>query len=132
MNKKIDEKIISILTNANLKITEARCELLKILLSANAPQNYEQIKAKLSFPMDKTTFYRNMQTFEKKALINKFESKDRVWHYEIGSDTHAHFMCEVCSKIECLELDIPPLLKGYEVSTVTLKGKCDECLGESS
>ncbi len=128
----MNEKIISILNSANLKITDARCALLGVLLENKTPQNYEQIKKQLPFSMDKTTFYRNMQTFEKKEIINKFESKDRVWHYEIGADTHAHFMCEVCSKIECLELEIPQSLKTYKVSTVTLKGKCKDCAEENS
>ncbi len=127
----MNEKIISILTLSKLKVTDARCALLEVFLKSKTPLNYEQIKSKLSFNMDKTTFYRNVQTFEKKGIINKFESKDRVWHYELATETHAHFMCEVCSKIECLDIEIPSILKECEISTVTLKGKCEDCIQEN-
>ncbi len=124
------EELKSTLIEAGLKVTDARIALLDILTRAKGPQNYEQIKEQLSFSMDKTTFYRNMQTFEKKNLINKFESKDRVWHFELGRSSHAHFMCESCSKIECLDFQIPKELKNCDISSVALKGTCKECKEE--
>lgn len=122
------KEIVSKLTSVGLKVTDARVAILEVLTLYKKPQNYEQIKSKMSISMDKATFYRNMQTFEKNGLVNKFESKDRVWHYEIGGASHAHFMCEVCKKILCFEMDIPKNLNRCEISSMTLKGKCEECL----
>lgn len=126
----MDEKIISLLNSNDLKITKTRCVILEILLGNNSPMNYEQIKQKMSFSMDKATFYRNMLTFEKKEIINKFESKDRVSYYEINRGNHAHFMCEKCQKIECIDIPDEFNLDKYHVTGITIKGKCKECFNK--
>lgn len=128
MNKKVESK----LTSVGLKVTEARCAILDILISYKSPQNYEQIKSKMSMKMDKATFYRNMQAFEKKGLINKFESKKRVWHYELGKANHAHFMCGDCEEILCLDLEIPKSLIKCEISSIAIKGRCENCIKKES
>lgn len=124
----MDKKIRSKLSSVGLKVTEARCAILRVLAKNKSPQNYEQIKKRMLLSIDKATFYRNMQTFEEKGLINKFESEDRVWHYELGKRNHAHFMCSVCKKILCLNLDIPNQLNMYEITSITFKGICKNCL----
>lgn len=126
----MDEKIELLLNSNGLKITKTRCILLQTLFKSSAPMSYEQIKSKMPFSMDKATFYRNMQTFEKKGLINKFESKDRVSHYELGKGNHAHFMCEECQKIACIDMKVPFDLGEYHVTNITLKGKCKACINK--
>ncbi|PID48012.1 MAG: Fur family transcriptional regulator [Proteobacteria bacterium] len=121
MHKKARE----ILTKSNLKITDTRCAILSLLLKSNSPVNYDQIKEKLS--LDKATFYRNMIIFEKKGIINKFESKNRVWHYEIGESKHAHFICELCHEIVCFKTKVPFEMEGCHVTSMTLKGFCAKC-----
>ncbi len=124
----MDKKIELLLSEKKLKITDARKKILKILLGSKKPLNYEQIKLNTNLNMDKATFYRNMQTFEKKSIVSKFESKDRVWHYEISKHNHAHFMCNECKKIECIDLKSPLYLPFHEIKNITLKGTCKECL----
>lgn len=126
----MDEKIKSLLNSKKIKITDARYMILNILSNHNSPMNYEQIKAKMPFSMDKATFYRNILTFEKKGLVNKFESKDRVSYYELGKGNHAHFMCEKCQKIVCIDIPVPFKLDEYHITNITLKGKCKECFNQ--
>ncbi len=130
MNEKInlDKKIKQILADSDLKITDNRCIILKVLLNKKSPVSYEQIKKYFSF--DKATFYRNMILFEQKNIVNKFESKDRVWHYEISSNKHAHFICEKCDKIICFESNMPLQMEGHNINNMTISGTCKICIGK--
>lgn len=109
----------------NIKLTNARRAILKILSNSNKPLSYENIKEFIS--MDKATFYRNIAYFEEENIINSFESNDKKKYFEIKNKEHFHFICSNCSKIECI-FDIPKLsLDGYKIENIILKGICKEC-----
>ena len=65
-----------------LKITSSRELLLNILFQSAKPLCYEELKKELV--MDKTTFYRNMTTFEDAGIVNGFESEDKKRYFEIS------------------------------------------------
>ncbi|MDO8453154.1 MAG: transcriptional repressor [Sulfurimonas sp.] len=109
----------------NLKVTTARKELLEILSSEKKPLSFEDIKDKIS--MDKATFYRNISKFESESMVNSFESNDKKRYYEIQEFPHAHFICNGCSNIECLENAPLPKLDGYTIMDVIYKGMCKSC-----
>jgi len=113
------------LKNKNLKLTAARREILHIFQEADSPISYEDIKSKLS--MNKATFYRNIAIFEEKGLLNAFESNDKKRYFELKSKVHAHFICIICNKVECLE-DMNINLQGYEIHNIIVNGKCSQCL----
>ena len=116
-NKSIEDK--------KFKLTSARKELIEILGSAKKPVSYDDIKERLS--MDKATFYRNISKFEEEEMVKSFESNDKKRYYEMHRSSHAHFICNVCNKIECLS-DVPPIeLKGYKITDMIFKGTCKEC-----
>ena len=109
-----------------LKATPNRIALLQYIYDAKQPLSYEDIKGVLV--MDKATFYRNMAKFEEALLIKGIESTDKRRYYEFhhGSE-HAHFVCNDCGKVECLDegaVDIP----GYRVDNIVLKGSCSLCV----
>ena len=107
------------------KLTSARKELIEILGAARKPICYEDVKERLR--MDKATFYRNISRFEKEEIVRSFESNDRKRYYEMRRAAHAHFICNVCNKIECLP-EVPPIaLKGYNVTDTIFKGICKAC-----
>lgn len=109
----------------NLKITGARSAILHVLKEARAPMSYEQIKAQMQHAMDKATFYRNVAKFEELGVLHKFEADNRKWYFELSTSTHAHFICEACHQITCIDVDL-----GYvdaEVKSIVLKGTCKEC-----
>lgn len=109
----------------NIKLTNARREILNILSNSEKPLSYENIKEFIS--MDKATFYRNIAFFEEENIINSFEANDKKKYFEIKDKEHFHFICSNCSKIECL-FDIPKIeIDGYKIENIILKGICKEC-----
>jgi len=108
-----------------LKITSSRELLLNILFQSAKPLCYEELKKELV--MDKTTFYRNMTTFEDVGIVNGFESEDKKRYFEISKTPHAHFVCKKCYEIECLkEISIDNMID-YEVDNFILHGICKSC-----
>ena len=109
----------------NLKFTPAREAILKIFAEATQPLAYEDIKTQLT--MDKATFYRNMITFEKKKILNSFESNDKKRYYEFTQEIHPHFICSVCHKIECIKQPSNFSLDGYIIDNIVIHGVCAKC-----
>lgn len=115
------------LTNeTNIKLTTARKAILEILIKSNKPLSYEDIKDNLA--MDKATFYRNITKFEDENIISSFESNDKKRYFEIQKTKHSHFICNVCSKIECIHEKLDVNIKGYQIDNIIIKGVCPNCL----
>ncbi|MDR3346684.1 MAG: transcriptional repressor [Campylobacteraceae bacterium] len=121
------EKIEKLLEKSNIKLTSAREAILDILSKAKSPLNYEQIRSKMQADMDKGTFYRNISLFEGADIVQKLESDDRKWYFELSKKAHAHFICESCHSVICLDFVINPNASGHKVKNVVLKGICKAC-----
>lgn len=121
----MEAKFKALLKDKKLKFTKRRFAIFKALKSSNVPQCYEQIKSNLA--MDKATFYRNMIKFEECGIVNKFEANDKKWYYELSNKHHAHFICEKCNTIACMDIEIPSKLNEYQISSMVFKGKCKNC-----
>ncbi len=109
----------------NIKLTTARKAILELLYSYNKPLCYEEVKDNLA--MDKATFYRNIIKFEEEGIINAFESNDKKRYYEIKNKKHSHFICNTCSKIECIHEKLEINLPDYEIDNIIIKGICPKC-----
>mgnify|MGYP003387580482 CR=1 FL=1 len=118
--------IEKITTDKNIKLTTARKVILEILVNSDKPLSYEDIKNELS--MDKATFYRNITKFEEENMINSFESNDKKRYFEIQKTKHSHFICTICSKIECIHQKLDLNLTDYQVDNIIIKGICPICL----
>ena len=115
------------LNQYGIKSTKARQGIVKVLCQANAPLNFDQILASMEIRIDKATFYRNMALFESKGMVNKFESDERKWYYELMPSDHAHFICESCHSVQCVDMPLPPSVDGKQVTSAILKGRCEKC-----
>ena len=109
----------------NVKLTTARRAILEILSEAKKPLCYEDIKESLF--MDKATFYRNIIRFEEEGVINSFESNDKKRYFEIKKTKHSHFICTLCSNIECIHEKLNVNLEGYLIDNIIIKGICPSC-----
>jgi Fur family ferric uptake transcriptional regulator len=121
------EKIKKLFEERNIKLTTAREMILDILSRATAPLSYEQIRSKMKADMDKATFYRNISLFEEANIVQKFESDERKWYFEFLKKPHAHFVCESCHSVICVNLAVNPNIEEHSVKNIILKGVCKIC-----
>lgn len=95
----------------------------------------------LEIPVDRTTIYRTIKTFEKKGVAHVIEQGNGVLKYALCQsnceenhhrDQHLHFYCERCEKTSCLrdqKIPVVTLPSGYEIHDLNFiaKGICDQC-----
>ena len=118
-------QIEKIILENNLKLTDARINILEIFDSANRPLCYDDLKSKLK--MDKATFYRNISKFEERSMISAFESNDKKRYYAIKRKPHPHFICNICNEIQCIHSSCDIDMDGYVIEDMILKGICKKC-----
>ncbi|MBF7067053.1 transcriptional repressor [Campylobacter volucris] len=112
---------IDLLKKHDIAMTTLRVEILQILSLAKTPLSYDQFNLKAN----KTSFYRNMELFEKKGIVNK-NQLDRKSFYELADHAKAHFICDVCHEISDVKM---PKVKGT-IKSVVIKGICQKCENE--
>ena len=89
--------------------------------------------------MNKTTVYRILERLEDDGVLHSFMDKDGLKWYakcsdcSVGhhTDTHPHFQCSDCGKIECLTFEVNiPKLRNYRIDSAELLliGHCENCL----
>lgn len=92
----------------------------------------------LNQEMNKTTVYRILERLEEEGILHSFMDKDGLKWYatcndcSVGhhTDTHPHFQCSECGKIECLTFEVKvPSLPNHKVESTKflLIGQCAEC-----
>ncbi|MDN3665923.1 Fur family transcriptional regulator [Algibacter miyuki] len=93
----------------------------------------------LSSQMNKTTVYRILDKLENDGVLHSFFGKNgHKWYakcHDCSSskhhDSHAHFQCLHCGKVDCLDTDFNvPQIPNHrvEASQVLLQGSCKACL----
>ncbi|MDP3300815.1 MAG: transcriptional repressor [Sulfuricurvum sp.] len=114
------------ITNHGLRLTIPRQKILSIFSYQTHPISFEEY-ASLDTTIDKSTFYRNMQTFEAANIIQGIESDEGKRYFELSEKQHPHFICQECHNITCLDETPFPILNGYHINTITYKGRCPQC-----
>ena len=134
------------LLSKGIRPTEMRLKIYKYLnrktyaVSLNEMQKVFIAKSEKNKTANRTTFYRNLKTFEDKGLIHqindgtgvaKFAISDKKAKGKYGIDLHMHFHCTVCGKTICLpdRISKQNLPDDYEINDVNLvlKGVCKNC-----
>lgn len=108
------------------RLTAPRKKILSILAEQTQPISFDEYSA-LDPQIDKSTFYRTMQSFESANIINGIESSEGRRYFELSGTLHPHFVCNTCHKIECLPPQPILSLAGYHVDSVIYKGQCSLC-----
>ena len=127
----------SILQERGLKRTKLRLALLNCFMNANNAQSYLDIKTQLGQSIDKSTLYRNLSAFEDAGIIHRINDQSGVSKYAYGKVhdhgvNHAHFVCDQCKTIYCMErstsvdINVPKGFKTKDVQTI-IKGTCPNC-----
>lgn len=126
--------------------TVAKTEILKLINHSPVALSHTEIQTELNGLCDRVTIYRVLDRLISEDEIHKVVNLDGVVKYaachscsheekHIHTHNHAHFSCEKCKKITCLE-DIEPSFKvpkNYQVKEMnfTLSGICPNCVVEA-
>lgn len=76
--------------------------------------------------VDYSTVFRNVEQLLKDKAIKRIILDNKSVAYESALDSHDHFICNDCGKVE--EIHIPHnTLKGHRIDDITIRGSCDQC-----
>ena len=129
-----------ILDKKEVRITAMRQMLLEYFLEKNKILGLGELEK--AFPRaDRITIYRTLKTFEGKGIIHSISNGTSEVKYALcnefcspaqHADSHPHFQCVKCNKLECLENVFVPqveLPRGYSMESVemTIQGICVDC-----
>ncbi len=119
------------------RATPARIRVLQILQGAPGAMTHRDIESALGAAMpDRVTLYRVLDGLVDAGLANKTSNGNRVFRFSAAiagqHSAHAHFNCEDCGRIFCLDAQQPPppaLPEGFSLSRmeVDLRGRCASC-----
>jgi Fur family ferric uptake transcriptional regulator len=106
------------LRQAEVRVTQARLEVLTVLLSKQRAMSHNEMQDALP-AMDRVTLYRALDCLADAGLAHKITGDDRVFRFSTGSEVqqsanlkqalmppqhqHGHFQCTRCAKVFCLE-----------------------------
>jgi len=128
---------LKILHEHNLKRTSCREGILEVIIQAGHALSEQEIRSRLKGHYDRTTFYRSFKTLQECHIIHKIVIDNQLVKYALNNSItsrkhHAHFYCEKCDRVICMEnvpVDTPELPEGYTINDAELiiKGLCRKC-----
>lgn len=136
------EEIDDILKKGGVKPTPNRILVVEALLSAGFPMSLVELETELR-TVERSSISRVLNLLHEHEVVHTMEDGRGIVKYELchcadhasEQETHAHFYCESCEKVYCLEnitipsIDVP---EGYELKSINfmLKGLCPKCKGK--
>lgn len=131
---------VNILKEHSLKHTKQRVRVLEEIVLDNVAISQPELEKKLGKEIDRVTLYRILNIYEDKGILHRIMDMNGTANYAICSsscseehhhDEHLHFNCTNCSKIYCLEVNLPPVKmpKGFTATSIhsTAYGICEKC-----
>jgi Fur family ferric uptake transcriptional regulator len=130
-------KALDILNSHELKRTSCREGIIEVVMEASQALSENEIRIRLAGNYDRTTFYRSFKTLEDHKILHKIVVDNQLVKYALDKsvtkvDEHAHFYCNECHTVKCMET-IPvqkyQLPEGYSdnETEVLIKGTCASC-----
>ena len=120
------------------RLTLPRLRVLETLLRNGGARTHQEIEGELGAPrMDRVTVYRVLEWLVAKGLAHRIAGSDRVWRFSIAGaaeESHAHFVCNRCGKVLCLDeapankmkLQVPDGCRPKRIELM-VTGLCSEC-----
>ncbi len=124
-----------------IRMTESRKAILAALGGTKAHPTADEVYSMVRAELPKVslgTVYRNLDLLARQGLIRTLATAGEQRRYDGMLDDHHHIRCEVCGRIDDIELENAERLGellvddgGYEVHGYTLcfTGVCNECAG---
>lgn len=125
------------LKNYDLKVTPQRVAIVQELYVCghlNIDQLYNKLLDK--FPsISLATIYKNMNAMIERIFVQEVKLPNEKSVYELTKESHAHFVCDCCKKIEDIHIDTSDLLTqvqnkmhyNIKSSSLVFNGVCSEC-----
>jgi len=120
------------------RMTAPRMQVLAAMLAANRVLSHHDIEDMLGAArLDRVTLYRVLDWLVEQGLAHRIAGPDRVWRFSVtgeAHETHAHFQCNRCGKVVCLDalsarklpLRLPTGCRPERME-LTVTGVCAEC-----
>ncbi len=120
------------------RVTRTRVAVLHLLQSIPHPQSHDEIGHALDtagIAHDRVTLYRALDWLVEQGIAQRIAG-DRAWRFEAvrgENHRHAHFHCDRCGQVICLETIRPAtdaaLPPGYRIdrAELVLHGACPQC-----
>lgn len=121
------------------RITRTRVVVLELLRAGEHSLSHDEIAARLAaanVPHDRVTLYRTLDWLVGQRLAHRIKGPDRAWRFSFSGDEaphHAHFHCDRCGHMLCLESVRPDehfaLPAGYRTrhAELVFHGTCPDC-----
>lgn len=120
------------------RVTPARVAVLCLLEQAERALSHRDVEEALHAGYDRVTLYRVLDWLVDSGLAHRVTDADRVFRFSpakassVVHDKHAHFRCEACGKVYCLDdvpLPVPHLPAGFSGKSVeySISGQCAAC-----
>jgi Fur family ferric uptake transcriptional regulator len=124
------------------RVTSARLQVLGLLQSSQGPLSHSDIEELLTrnaLPeIDRVTLYRVLDWLVDVGLAHKAANTRGVFCFTVAQPNiehkrHAHFRCNDCGKVICLDMpppSPPKLPNGFRLASVELdiSGECPDCV----
>lgn len=122
------------------RVTPARLRVLALLRGASKALSQREVEDALAgeAPVDRVTLYRVLDWLVEQGFAHKFADEMRIFRFSAASHAgeqhgaHAHFVCDDCGKVFCLD-EVqpapPPLPEGFATTQVeySVHGHCAAC-----
>jgi Fur family ferric uptake transcriptional regulator len=120
------------------RVTPARVAVLRLLGTAQQALSHREVEDALQAGFDRVTLYRVLDWLVESGLAHRVADSERVFRFSLAAESeqphqsHAHFRCEACGKVFCLEdipMPRPNLPSGFSGKTVDycITGQCARC-----
>jgi len=129
-------EVVQTLLTYEIKPSYPRIQIYKYLKENRNHPTAQDIYSGLVNEMptlSKTTVYNTLDRFLEIGLVIALNLDENEKRYDIVTDEHSHFKCQVCNQIYDIPYDNIELLpKGYEEfqikeKHILLKGICEKC-----
>ncbi len=123
------------------RVTRTRTSVLSVLFEAGRPISHDEVGEALDargISHDRVTLYRTLDWLVGHDLAHKVAGPDRAWRFNAAREEghqHAHFQCDRCGKVFCLESLQPAIAatlpSGFRLgrAELTFHGLCPACPG---
>ncbi|MCL2656654.1 MAG: transcriptional repressor [Betaproteobacteria bacterium] len=140
MSPEAPHDISRLLRARGARVTPARLRVLALLRASERGLSHHDIEQALTdgAPVDRVTLYRVLDWLVEQGLAHKVADEQRVFRFsaaardDVPHGAHAHFVCDDCNKVFCLD-DLPPatprLPTGFASTQIefAIHGHCAHC-----